>query len=82
VISVTMSFQLAYIVLLYAGIALQQVSISRNESIAGFSMIMIIFLVVVLLVILPLQVIRIRRARRYAREHAVEIDSPAPTPAT
>jgi hypothetical protein len=81
VISVILSFQLAYIVLLYAGIALQQVSILRNGSVEGFSLIIIVFLVAVLLVILPLQVIRIRRARRYSREHAAEIDSPASTTA-
>jgi hypothetical protein len=81
VISVILSFQLAYLVLLYAGIALQQVSNLRNGSVESFSLIIIIFLVAALLVILPLQIIRIRRARRYAREHRAEIDAPAPTSA-
>lgn len=73
VISITMSFQLAYLVLLYAGIVLQQINTMAEGLGGGFSIFLIALPVVVLAVILPLQVVRIRRARRYIREHAADL---------
>ncbi|RPE76058.1 MULTISPECIES: hypothetical protein [unclassified Frondihabitans] len=77
VISITMSFQLAYLVLLYAGIVLQQVNTLQEGIGDSFSIILIVILVAVLVVILPLQVVRIRRARRYVTEHAAGLNESA-----
>ncbi|BDZ48718.1 hypothetical protein GCM10025867_09590 [Frondihabitans sucicola] len=74
VISITMSFQLAYLVLLYAGILLQQINTLREGFGDSFSIIIIVFLVAILAVIFPLQVVRIGRARRYVREHTADLD--------
>lgn len=76
-ISVTLSFQLAFIVLLYAGLFLQQVNVLRSGTADTLSITIIVFLAVILVVLLPLQFVRIRRARRYARNHAAEITEPA-----
>jgi hypothetical protein len=68
IISVTLSFTLAYISLLYVGLAIQLLaSLSVGDT---YSLFVLIFLVVILFVLFPLQIVRIRRARRYAREHA------------
>jgi hypothetical protein len=75
VISVTLSFQTAYLVLLYAGLVLQQVTLLVTGENAGFSLFIVVLLVAVLVVILPLQIVRIRRARRYATEHAEQLDA-------
>ncbi len=77
VISVTLSFQLAYIVLLYAGLVLQQINVLRTGIADTFSILIIVFFVVILAALLPLQIVRIRRARRYARDHAADLNEPA-----
>ncbi|MDJ0337299.1 hypothetical protein [Cryobacterium sp. PH31-O1] len=76
VISVTLSFQLAYIVLLYAGLFLQQINVLRTGIADTFSIAIIVFLVVILAVLLPIQIVRIRRARRYSRDHSVDLNEP------
>lgn len=75
VISVTMSFQVAYFVLLSAALILQQVVSIRGRFAAPFAIYLIVALIAMLVVLLPLQVVRIRRARRYAREHPAELQS-------
>lgn len=75
IVSVTMSFQLTYFVLLYAGIIGNQVPLSRGDM-RWLSIGVIVFLIAGLVVFVPLQVVRIRRARAYAREHASEVDAP------
>lgn len=74
IVSVTLAFQLAYITLLYLGIATQQVQalLSGNDSGLGpgFSIGLLIALVVVLVVFFPLFARRISRARTYALDHA------------
>lgn len=80
VISVTMPFQLANIVLLYAGLLLQQIPALQNGSANEYSIIVIILLIAFLVVLLPLQIVRIRRARQYARTHAADAESPMATP--
>jgi len=73
VTSVTLSFQLGYIVLLYAGLVLIQINALRDGFAATVSIVIIIVLVVILAALLPLQLVRIRRARRYARLHATDL---------
>ena len=79
-LSVTMPFQLGSIVLLYVGIALQQINALQNPATANFSVWIIVLLIVALAFLLPLQVVHIRRVRRYARDHAADSSNP-PGPA-
>ena len=83
-ISITLSFTTAYIVLLYAGLAIQTVEqLARGDEDPIFGAFFALLLVVVLVAIFPLQIVRIRRARTYAREHADLLGSELPaTPAT
>lgn len=70
VIPTTLSFMLAYLILLYLGIGIQQVqqfvSGHGDAFLVGFSA----FLVVALAIFIPVYAVRIRRARIYARNHA------------
>lgn len=79
IVSITLPFQLAYISLLYLGIAIQQVQalMSGNDSRfgSGLSIGVLIALVVVLVVYFPLFARRISRARAYARDHAQLVDA-------
>ena len=75
-----MPFQLANIVLLYAGLLLQQIPALQNGSANEYSITTIVLLIALLLVLLPLQIVRIRRARQYARTHAADAESPMATP--
>lgn len=63
-------FQLSYLTLLYLGLGTQQVRMilgGRNEAFnIGFTILLIAFLVA----FIPYVVVRVRRARTYAREHA------------
>ncbi|MCU1421357.1 MAG: hypothetical protein JWN36_1008 [Microbacteriaceae bacterium] len=64
-------FQVTYIALLYAGILIGQVTtlaISRHPSALGIPT--IIVLVVILAVVAPIMVVRTRRSRTYAEQHA------------
>lgn len=65
-----LAFQLAYLSLLYIAIALQQVNFMIGGSPSAWSLWILVGLVVVLLITFPLLLVRINRARRYAREHA------------
>jgi hypothetical protein len=69
VISTVLSFTLGYIALLYVGLAVQQLS-ALGDGAGAYSFGTLALLVIVLLVLFPLQVVRIRRARRYAADHA------------
>ncbi|ARC58517.1 hypothetical protein AS850_15625 [Frondihabitans sp. 762G35] len=75
VTSITMPVQLAYLVLLYAGIMLQQVGALIRGDV--FPMVLVGFSIAALAVFIPLYTSRIRRARRYAREHEAEVTAPA-----
>lgn len=77
IVAVTLPFQLAYFVMLYLGLGLQQVrSLADRED--PFAPFLLALLVVVLIVFLPLTLVRLSRARRYAREHASEADHGLP----
>jgi|GEM_PF-1499585 len=70
IIPTILGFQLSYLTLLYLGLGTQQVRMilgGRNEAFTiGFTILLIAFLVA----FIPYVVVRIRRARTYAREHA------------
>lgn len=69
VASITVPFTLAYVVLLYAGLALQQVQALGSEG--GFLAPYALALFAVgLVAVVPLSVVRVVRARRYAADHA------------
>ncbi|RFA19091.1 hypothetical protein [Subtercola boreus] len=79
VMSVILSFQIGYFVLLYLGLGLGQVQSIASGRTSPFAIGLPLFLVVALLVLVPLLVVRIRRARRYAAEHAhLLTDAPGP----
>lgn len=64
-----LAFQLGWIVLLYIGIGLQQVQLLRTVgSDSPMPLWVLVILVGVLVVTIPLMLVRIRRARRYARD--------------
>lgn len=77
VVAVTLPFQLAYLVMLYSGLALQQVQ-GLLSGASPFAAPLLAVLVVVLVAFLPFTVLRIARARRYAREHASDAERPTP----
>ncbi|MFM9921288.1 hypothetical protein [Lacisediminihabitans sp. H27-G8] len=81
VISVTMSFQLAYIVLLYVGILLQQINALATGKAGDFIVVIVTLLLATLAILLPLQTVRIQRARRYARDHLADLDRQLDGPA-
>ena len=74
VVAVTLPFQLAYLVMLYAGLAIQQVQ-GLLSGTSPFALPLLVLLVVVLVAFLPWTLLRIARARRYARAHAAEADA-------
>jgi hypothetical protein len=74
IISVILSFTLAYISLLYVAIATLQLAQLHEGDPLSFAYLLV--LVAVLIVLFPLQIVRIRRARRYARDHADKLPAP------
>jgi hypothetical protein len=71
VMPVILTFTLAYIALLYLGLALVQVrQLVSGEDLSGSGPIFLGLYAVVLVVFFPLYIVRIRRARRYAHDHA------------
>jgi len=68
--SVMLAFQVGYVCLLWAGIALQQVGFLDTGLSPALSVSVLVAFVAVIVVLVPLMVVRIRRASRYAREHA------------
>lgn len=80
-LAVTLPFTLGYITLLYAGIITQSLWTAFNgDSISFLSGGYVVFLVVILFAIYPLQIVRIRRARKYVRDHD-DLLAPEPAPA-
>ncbi|KQS18012.1 hypothetical protein [Frigoribacterium sp. Leaf186] len=77
IMAVTLPFQLAYFVMLYLGLGIQQVR-SLTDRADPFAPFLLALLVVVLVVVLPLTLVRLARARRYAREHASDAERPTP----
>lgn len=69
-VSVVFPFQLAIVVLLYAGFVLQQVQFLVTDIQSPFAVFFLIAFPVLLVVLVVLHAVRIRRARRYARQHA------------
>ncbi|AMM21210.1 hypothetical protein AX769_15040 [Frondihabitans sp. PAMC 28766] len=76
-IPITMTFQIAYFILLYAGIVLEQVDQLRDGDSDHLAVPLIALFVAILVILVPLQITRIRRARRYAREHPVGLTAPS-----
>lgn len=77
---VYLPFMLAYIALLYTGLAIQRVYSLLNDKTIDplFDWGFLVLLIVVLVVFFPLYIQRTRRARRYAEEHADRvIEEPA-----
>jgi hypothetical protein len=71
VIPVIITFTLAYVALLYLGTGLVQVrQLIAGDDLTGTSPIVLGLYAVVLVVVFPLNIVRIRRARRYASDHA------------
>jgi len=70
VVPTFLAFQLGYIGLLYLGLGSQQIRLLADGVDLGLSIPILIIFVVVIVVLFPLMIVRIRRARRYAREHA------------
>ncbi|MCW4384705.1 hypothetical protein OH146_02840 [Salinibacterium sp. SYSU T00001] len=69
-ISTILTSQLCFVVLLYLSLALQQVQLLLSDPSNVLSLVLLVALPVVLLVLIPWTVLRIKRARRYARDHA------------
>jgi len=65
IVTITLPFQLAYVAMLYAGLAINQVQ-QLSTDMGLFSIVFLIGLVVVLIWFFPLTIFRIRRAHRYA----------------
>jgi len=68
-VSTLLGFQLAYFALLYTGITIQQVLLVGRDIEPEISIPILVLLVVALGLLFPQLIVRIRRARRYAREH-------------
>jgi hypothetical protein len=68
-ISINLSFTLGFLLLLYVGLFIQEVQQLTNGGSQGFVLGYMVGLVVVLVVLFPMQIVRIRRAQRYARDH-------------
>lgn len=71
VLSITLPFQLGYLVLLYIGIGLTNVQLLFANDSDGLPLVVLGFLAATLVGVVPYLVIRIRRVQRYAREHPV-----------
>ncbi|PJJ72802.1 hypothetical protein CLV46_2379 [Diaminobutyricimonas aerilata] len=70
-IPIALGIQLAFLGLLYAGLVIQQViTLLGSDGGSPMQLAILVLLVLMLAVVVPLTVVRIRRARRYAREHA------------
>lgn len=67
---VVLGFQVAYLGLLWCGLAIQSLGFSASGLSPALTVPTLLAFVLVLGVVLPLLVVRIRRASRYAREHA------------
>jgi energy-converting hydrogenase Eha subunit C len=66
---------LGYFTLLFIGLIIQQVRFMFEPRIAAFGVGFTVFLVAVLIFAYPYYVVRIRRARRYARDHPALLES-------
>ena len=71
VLSITLPFQLGYLVLLYIGIGLTNVQLLFTGDSDGLPLIVLGFLAATLVGVVPYLLIRIRRAQRCAHEHPV-----------
>lgn len=71
--SVSLPFTLAYLALFYVALGIQQIDSLLVEPGRVFPVVLVVFLVVMLVVFVPLYVVRIRRARAYARAHAQDL---------
>ncbi|RNE64056.1 hypothetical protein [Cryobacterium tepidiphilum] len=80
VAAIMLPFQLAYMMLLYAGIILQQVQLLANPVARQLVIPMLALLVLLLVVVVPFSVRYIRRARAYAREHEDLVPAVSPVP--
>lgn len=81
IVPTTMTFMFSYLILLYAGLGIQQ-GVSIASGIGGpLNVFISIFLVVVVVVFAPVYAVRIRRAREYARVHSDLLPDADPTPA-
>lgn len=65
-----LGFQAAYLGLLWVGLAIQSLGFIRMGMSPAVTVPMLVAFVLVIGVVMPLMVVRIRRASRYAREHA------------
>jgi len=70
VASTALPFQLAYFVLLYVGLGIQQVQLLSHPQVRPIIITTLALLLAVLVFLVPLYVRYARRARAYAREHA------------
>lgn len=68
--SVMLAFQIGYVCLIWAGIAVQQVGFLDTGLSPTLAVSVLVAFVAVIVVLMPLMVARVLRARRYAREHA------------
>lgn len=70
VVAVSLPFSLGFTLLLYAALAAQQAEQIVEGRLGAFPVGFLVFLVVALVVLTPLQIVRVRRVRAYARTHA------------
>ncbi|MFZ4895408.1 hypothetical protein ACL9RL_13235 [Plantibacter sp. Mn2098] len=77
IITLTLRFQLAYLAMLYAALALQQMAALLRGHSSVFTLLLLVMLVVVFIAILPAMIIQLRRVGRYAKEHAGLLDGAA-----
>lgn len=75
IVSVTMPFQTTYFLLLYVGVLMQQGFLWSHGDDHSVALFLLPLYVVLLVVFIPLQIVRSRRARRYARAHAVVLEA-------
>ncbi|MCX7522953.1 hypothetical protein OSC27_11780 [Microbacterium sp. STN6] len=69
IIPATLAFTIGYVTLLYVALGIQQIRLMTQGFDATYSVVYTGALVVVLLVAVPFFTLRVRRARRYARDH-------------
>lgn len=70
-----LGFMLGYVTLLYVAIGVQQVRLISDPHFAFFAIGFTVLMVAFLLFAYPYYVVRIRRARRYARDHQALLES-------
>lgn len=80
IIPTTLAFMLGWIILLYAGLGLQQVQRVVSGDADAFTLGLSVFFVVALVIFIPIYAVRIRRARAYARDHADLLPEPDAEP--